>query len=58
MNTELPKFWVTCPDCKRKFGISAQIVAKYFDRIFTELEKNINRKFEEKTGQKVRKRES
>ena len=27
------KFWITCPRCKRKFGVDAVIVWKYLERI-------------------------
>lgn len=41
MNKERNRFWVTCPSCKRKFGIRPQTVLKYVDRLFGELGKEI-----------------
>jgi hypothetical protein len=26
-------FWVSCPDCKRKFGIEPKYIFKYIDRM-------------------------
>jgi len=36
MTNEKTDFWITCPDCKRKLGVSPKIVLKYVDRLFTE----------------------
>lgn len=30
------KFWITCPKCKQKFGVSPAMVMKYFERILGE----------------------
>lgn len=43
------KFWVTCPHCKRKFGVDAMVVAKYLDRLFDQMAKFIE---ERRTEQK------
>jgi len=32
-NSQLMRFWITCPDCKRKFGVGPKIVMKYIGRI-------------------------
>lgn len=47
MNKELLKFWVTCPDCKRKFGVDPFIVLKYVDRLFNELGDRIKERGEQ-----------
>jgi len=38
MNQEKMKFWLTCPYCKRKFGVPPEVVMKYADRLFAQLE--------------------
>ena len=41
MNWEKAKFWVTCTQCGRKFGIRSKTVLKYVDRLFSEMEQEI-----------------
>jgi len=33
MSKEKMKFWITCPSCKRKFGIDKAVVLKYLKRV-------------------------
>jgi len=47
MNKQLMKFWITCPKCKQKFGVKPEIVIKYMDRLFGELESRIQKKGQE-----------
>ena len=55
MNKELMKFWLTCPFCKKKFGIDYSIVMKYIDRLFSSLGEDIKKKAEEKIKEQERK---
>lgn len=45
MNKDNSKFFAHCPFCKKKFGIPAEYVFKYVDRIFREL-------YDDQKGQK------
>ena len=54
MDKQRLNFFLTCPSCKRKFGVTPETVFKYLDRLFKELEENLRKKAEEK----VRKEES
>ena len=47
------KFWITCPKCKQKFGVKPEIVMKYMDRLFGEIESRIQKK-----GQELQQRKS
>jgi len=40
------QFFVTCPDCKRKFGVSPEVVLKYLDRLLNEFEERIKQGME------------
>jgi len=53
MDRQRLNFFLTCPSCKRKFGVRPEVVFKYLDRLLEETKKQLN---EEK--EKVRKRES
>ena len=33
MDKEKMKFWITCPKCKRTFGVGVGVVFKYLERI-------------------------
>jgi len=59
MNKEKMKFWTTCPECKRKFGVELEIVLKYIDRIFGELDKEFKKIGEDlgKSEKEAKKRE-
>lgn len=41
MNKEKMKFWVCCPHCKKKFGVTPEVVFKYADRLFTQLDQAV-----------------
>ncbi len=34
-------FWISCPKCKERFGIKAELVFKFLDRLLEELEKEL-----------------
>ena len=36
MNQEKNRFWVTCPFCKKKFGVNSEKVLKHVDRLVNE----------------------
>ena len=48
MDKEMMKFWLTCPFCKKKFGVYPDIVIKYMDRLFGSLGEGIKKQFEGK----------
>lgn len=48
MDKEMMKFWLTCPFCKKKFGVYPDIVIKYVDRLFGSLGEGIKKQFEGK----------
>ena len=59
MNQEKKKFWITCPYCKEKFGVSPAIVMKYMDRLFGLVHSEIKtgyKKAEQKNRLQVRKK--
>lgn len=37
MEEQKTKFWLTCPYCKKKFGVAPLVVLKYVDRLFSQL---------------------
>jgi len=50
MDREKMKFWITCPRCKRKFGVDAKVDLNYIDRLlgqfeerFKEMEKDLKK---------------
>ena len=51
------QFFVTCPHCKRKFGVAPEVVLNYVDRLFTKVWRNIEKSAKKMEG-KVRKRGS
>ena len=53
MDRQRLNFFLTCPSCKRKFGVKPEVVFKYLDRLLEETKKQLNEEVE-----KVRKRES
>jgi len=53
MDKQRLNFFLTCPFCKRKFGVKPETVFKYMDRLFNQLDENLRKTVEEK----VRKRE-
>ena len=53
MEKQRLNFFLTCPFCKKKFGVSPETVFKYLDRVFKQLDQELN-----KVEEKVRKRES
>jgi len=38
MNKDTMKFWVTCPKCKHKFGVSQTVSVKYLERVLDQYE--------------------
>jgi hypothetical protein len=52
MNKERMKFWLTCPFCQRKFGVGPEMVLKYTDRLFNQ----INQEIEEEAKAKAKAR--
>jgi hypothetical protein len=36
------KFWLTCPSCQRRFGISGGTVFKYLSRLLKQLEGEVS----------------
>jgi hypothetical protein len=56
MNREKTRFWITCPHCKKSFGVSPDLVLKFIDRLdrlLDELTQRIERS-ESKIQQKER----
>jgi len=53
MEKQRLNFFLTCPFCKKKFGVKPEVVFKYMDRLFNQLDENLRKTVEEK----VRKRE-
>lgn len=53
MDKQRLNFFLTCPFCKRKFGVTPETVFKYLDRLFNQLDQEMK-----KVEEKVRKRES
>jgi len=41
MNKELLKFWITCPDCKKKFGVEPKLVMKYIGRVIDQHKRKV-----------------
>jgi len=37
------RFWITCPHCKKSFGVPPDLVLKFLDRLLTELTASIER---------------
>jgi len=53
MDKQRLNFFLTCPSCRRKFGVKPEVVFKYVDRLLDETKKQLNERME-----KVRERES
>ena len=47
MDKQRLNFFLTCPFCKKKFGVTPDTVFKYLDRLFNELDQNLKKKAEE-----------
>jgi len=50
MDKEKMKFWITCPKCKKTFGVDSAVVFKYIDRVlgqfdqrFKKIEKDVKK---------------
>jgi len=37
------KFWITCPQCKKTFGVDAAVVFKYIDRLLGQFEQRFKK---------------
>ena len=37
------KFWITCPQCKKTFGVDAAVVFKYIDRLLGQFEERFKK---------------
>ena len=55
MDKEMMKFWLTCPFCKKKFGVYPDIVVKYVDRLIGSLGEDIRKKYDEKAKEQEEK---
>ena len=44
---EKRKFWVTCPDCKRKFGVNPGVVLKYMNRLIIEASQGVTKSYQD-----------
>jgi len=53
MEKQKLNFFLTCPFCKKKFGVIPETVFKYLDRVFNDIDQELK-----KAEEKVRKRES
>ena len=53
MEKQRLNFFLTCPFCKKKFGVTPETVLKYLHRVFDDIDQELN-----KVEEKVRKRES
>ena len=53
MDKQRLNFFLTCPFCKKKFGVTPETVFKYLDRVFNDIDQEMK-----KVEEKVRKRES
>jgi hypothetical protein len=42
MNTQQRKFWVTCPQCRKAFGVEPRFVMKYLERIISQFRQRFN----------------
>ena len=47
MDKQRLNFFLTCPFCKRKFGVTPDTVFKYLHRVFDELDEDLRKKVEE-----------
>jgi len=54
MEKQRLNFFLTCPFCKKKFGIKPETVFKHMDRLFNQLEQNLRKKAEEKVRKEKR----
>jgi hypothetical protein len=42
MDREQRKFWVTCPHCRKAFGVEPRFVMKYLERVYRDRKERVS----------------